>query len=61
MLSCFINVINTCTLRVRLHAGEISGHPAAPRASEGDHPAGGGGAGHPPESDAVTAAADPRS
>lgn len=41
-------------------AGAISGHPAAPRASEGDNATGGGGAGNSPEPDAVTVAADPR-
>lgn len=40
--------------------GALPGQPAAPGASEGDHPAGGGGAGHPAEPDAAAATADPR-
>lgn len=40
--------------------GAFTGHPAAPRPSQGDHPAGGGGAGDPPKPDVVTAAAGPR-
>lgn len=40
--------------------GAFTGHPAAPRPSKGDHPAGGGGAGNPPKPDVVTAAAGPR-
>lgn len=40
--------------------GALPGQPAAPGASEGHHPAGGGGAGHPAEPDAAAATADPR-
>lgn len=43
-----------------LCSGALFGHAAAPRASESDNPAGGGGAGTHSESDAVKAAADPR-
>lgn len=52
-------ILNVITTHLRLCTVSISGHPAAPRASEGDHSAGGGGAGAPPEPNAYTAAADP--
>lgn len=47
-------------MRMCVCPGEVAGQPAAPGASEGDHPAGGGGAGHPAEPDAAPATADPR-
>lgn len=43
----------------RVCTGAFTGHPPAARPSKGDHAASGGGAGHPPKSDTVTAAAGP--
>lgn len=45
---------------VCVRTGAFPGHPPAPRPSKGDHAASGRGAGNPPKSDTVTAAAGPR-
>lgn len=56
----FVYVNTLCVfVCARVCTGAFTGHPPAARPSKGDHAASGGGAGHPPKSDTVTAAAGP--